>query len=329
MSRRLGVVGAGAWGTALALKLSATAEVALWARDPARAEAIRRSGENAAHLPGHRLPGSVRVTADAGEALAGAEAVLLAAPAQALGAVLAGLAPHWPGAAPAVICAKGIEAGSLRLPSEIAAAALPGVPLAALTGPSFAHEVAAGLPAALVLAAPDGEVRTTLLARLAMARVRLYGSPDLIGAELGGAAKNVIAIAAGVVEGLALGENARAALITRGVAELARLIAAEGGRAETAAGLAGLGDLVLTCTGAASRNHSLGIRLGAGERLGDILATSRGVTEGVATAPALVARAARRGVELPIAAAVAALLAGEADAATLADRLLARAPREE
>jgi glycerol-3-phosphate dehydrogenase (NAD(P)+) len=327
---RVAVIGAGAWGTALAIRLSAAGrDVSLWVRDPARAATMAVTRWNDRLDAPIALPEAVRVTGDAAAALAGAEAVLLAVPAQALGAIAAAIAPHWPGAAPAVLCAKGIDTATLRLPHETLGAALPQVPLAALTGPNFAHEIAVGLPAAAVLAAPDGAARAMLAGLLAAPRLRLYPSPDLVGAALGGAVKNVIAIAAGVVEGLGLGENARAALITRGVAELTRLVVAEGGRAETAAGLSGLGDLVLTCTGGASRNHSLGIALGQGRTLADILAARSGVTEGVATAPALVARAARHGVELPIAEAVAALVGGRATAPALAEALLARAQRGE
>jgi glycerol-3-phosphate dehydrogenase (NAD(P)+) len=324
------VIGAGAWGTALAVRLAqAGRPVSLWARDPHRAAEIAVTRQNVRLLPGVTLPDAVAVTADAARALEGAGAVLLAVPVQALRGVAAAVAPHWPGAAPAVLCAKGIDAETLRLPHETVATLMPAVPLAALTGPNFAHEIAAGLPAAAVLAAPDDAARERLSGLLAVPRFRLYPSTDLVGAGLGGAAKNVIAIAAGVVEGLGLGENARAALITRGVAELTRLVVAEGGRAETAAGLSGLGDLVLTCTGGASRNHTLGIALGRGEALAHVLAGRAGVTEGVATAPALVRRARREGVELPIAEAVAALVAGRAEAAALADALLARAQRGE
>jgi glycerol-3-phosphate dehydrogenase (NAD(P)+) len=301
----------------------------LWARSPHRAAELRVARENTRYLPGHPIPDSLSVTADAAAALRDARIVLLAVPTQALRAIVSALRPYWPQAAPAVICAKGIERETLRLPSEILAQTLPTLPHAVLSGPNFAHEVIAGLPAAAVLAAADEAWRPRLLAALAIPRLRLYGSADVIGVQLGGAAKNVIAIAAGVVEGMGLGENARAALITRGVAELARLVAAEGGRPETASGLSGLGDLVLTCTGAASRNHSLGIALGRGEALADVLAARVGVTEGVHTAPALRARAARTGTELPIAEAVGALLDGRASAAMLVEALLSRAARDE
>lgn len=309
------VVGAGAWGTALALQSArAGRRVTLWARNPAAIVATRRSP----HLPDHILPDSIAVT---GRLDGPCDAILLAVPVQHMAAVAASL----PEGAPVAICAKGLEAGTLRLPMEILAAVQPGRAAAVLTGPNFAHEVASGLPAAAVLAAGDPALRERLTALLASPGFRLYGNDDPIGAQLGGAAKNVIAIAAGAVMGAGLGENARAALITRGLAELGRLIVALGGRAETVAGLSGLGDLLLTCTGPSSRNFSLGVALGRGEALADVLATHTGVTEGVLTAPALVARSP---VELPVCAAVAALLAGQ----SLADAigaLLARPRRDE
>jgi glycerol-3-phosphate dehydrogenase (NAD(P)+) len=329
VTEAIAVIGAGAWGTALAARLAPIRPTVLWARSPQRAAELQVARENTRYLPGHTIPDSLTVTADAGAALRDARAVLLAVPAQALRAIAAALRPHWPEAAPAVICAKGIERATLRLPSEILAEALPAWSHAVLSGPNFAHELIAGLPAAGVLAAAEEALRARLLALLAIPRFRLYGSVDLVGVQLGGAAKNVIAIAAGVVEGMGLGENARAALITRGVAELARLVAAEGGRPETAAGLSGLGDLILTCTGAASRNHSLGIALGRGQALADVLAARVGVTEGVHTAPALLARAARSRTELPIAEAVAALLDGRASPAMLVEALLSRSPKQE
>jgi glycerol-3-phosphate dehydrogenase (NAD(P)+) len=226
-----------------------------------------------------------------------------------------------------VICAKGIEAGTLRLPLEIAAEVQPQTSAAVLTGPNFAHEIASGQPAAAVVASLDQPLRDAVMARLATPAFRLYGSDDPIGAQLGGAAKNVIAIAAGAVTGAGLGENARAALITRGLAELARLTVALGGRAETVMGLSGLGDLLLTCTGVASRNFSLGLALGQGESLAEILASRHAVTEGVTTAPALAARA--RGVDMPICEAVAALLEGRTTLHEAIAALLARPRRDE
>jgi len=250
--------------------------------------------------------------------------VLLAVPMQHLRGVLARLPP---GTAPLVICAKGIETGTHLLPLEVVEAVHPGAPAAVLTGPNFAHEIAAGLPAAAVVAAGQAALRDSVIAALSTPTFRLYGNDDPVGAQVGGAAKNVIAIAAGTVIGAGLGENARAALITRGLAELARLVVALGGRAETVMGLSGLGDLLLTCTGPASRNFTLGLALGRGEKLADVLAARSAVTEGVATAPALVARAA--GVDIPICTAVTALLDGRIALRQAMANLLSRPLRDE
>jgi len=312
------VVGAGAWGTALALHLAREGRpVTLWARNPAPILADRRSPR----LPGHRLPDPVVVTGrlDAKPF----DAALLAVPVQHMAAVAAGL----PGRTPVVACAKGVEAGTLRLPLEILADLHPGRPAAVLTGPNFAHEVAAGLPAAAVLAAADAGLRASLAEMIGGPAFRIYGNDDPVGAQLGGAAKNVIAIAAGAVMGAGLGENARAALITRGLAEIGRLVTALGGRAETVAGLSGLGDLLLTCTGPGSRNYSLGLALGQGMALSAILAGRDAATEGIDTAPALVARA--NGVDLPICTAVAALLDGRWRLDQAIAALLARPRRDE
>jgi glycerol-3-phosphate dehydrogenase (NAD(P)+) len=313
------VIGAGAWGTALAIQAArAGNQVTLWARDPARAEQIRQSRENP-RLPSLRLPESIEVTATLPTT---ADITLLVVPMQHLRPVLTALAR-----APLVVCAKGVETGTLRLPLEIIAELRAGVPAAVLTGPNFAHEVAAGLPAAAVVAANDPRLRETVAAMLGTPAFRLYGNDDPIGAQVGGAAKNVVAIAAGAVIGAGLGENARAALITRGLAELGRLAVALGGRTETVMGLSGLGDLLLTCTGAASRNFSLGLALGRGEKLAVVLAARSAVTEGVATAPALVARA--QGVDMPVCSAVAGLLAGDTTLGQAIAALLARPRRDE
>jgi glycerol-3-phosphate dehydrogenase (NAD(P)+) len=324
---RVAILGAGAWGTALAIQAHrAGRQVALWARDPARAAAMAASRANDRYLPGAVLPEGLLVTADAAEALAGAALVLAVMPAQGLGQVLAAL-PRF--GAPLLVCAKGVEAATLRLPLEVVEAARPGSVAGVLSGPNFAHEVAQGLPAAAVVASADPALREAGLALLGSPGFRLYAGEDPIGAQVGGAAKNVIAIAAGAVIGAGLGENARAALVTRGLAELSRLAVALGGRADTAAGLSGLGDLVLTCAGPGSRNMSLGLALGRGESLAATLAGRAGVTEGVATAPAIVARAASAGVELPICAAVADLLAGRITVPDAMARLLARPQRSE
>jgi len=305
---RVAIVGAGAWGTALAIQAArAGCDVTLWARDPARVR------------PG--LPDAIRITADLPGA---AEAILLAVPMQHLREVAQRLPP---GAAPLVACAKGVEQVTLRLPLEVLGELHPARPAAVLTGPNFAHEIAAGLPAATVIAAVDAALRGGLAALLGTPTFRVYGNDDPIGAQVGGAAKNVIAIAAGAVIGAGLGENARAGLITRGLAELGRLAVALGGRTETVMGLSGLGDLLLTCTGASSRNFSLGAALGRGEALADVLAARSAVTEGVATAPALVARAA--GVEMPICRGVRDLLAGRTTLAESMTGLLARPRRDE
>jgi glycerol-3-phosphate dehydrogenase (NAD(P)+) len=314
-ARKVCIVGAGAWGTALALQAHrAGSEVLLWARDPARADSLSRTRENA-RLPGFSLPPPIRVTADP-HAIAG-DLLVLAVPVQHLAASPCGTGPI-------VIAAKGLEQNTLRLPLEIFAD-----PAAVLTGPNFAHEIAAGLPAAAVVAADDPSLRQLVIQSLGSRTFRLYGSADPIGAQLGGAAKNVVAIAAGAVIGAGLGENARAALVTRGLAEIGRLAVALGGRMETIAGLSGLGDLLLTCTGPASRNYSLGLALGRGESLAAILAQRSTITEGVTTAPALVARAARAGLEMPLCAAVAALLAGEKSLSQAMHDLLARPRRDE
>jgi glycerol-3-phosphate dehydrogenase (NAD(P)+) len=312
------VLGAGAWGTALAIQsVRAGNDVVLFARNEADAIAASRESPR---LPGHHLPKQVRVTGDVASVCG---TVIAAVPTQSLRAALTRLA----NVGELLVCAKGIETGTLRLPLEIAAEVLPGVAVAVLTGPNFAHEIAAGQPAAAVIASVDQSVREALTRRLATPAFRLYGSDDPIGAQLGGAAKNVIAIAAGAVTGAGLGENARAALITRGLAELARLTVALGGRAETVMGLSGLGDLLLTCTGPASRNFSLGLALGRGETLAAILAARSAVTEGVATAPALLARAV--GVEMPICEAVSALLDGRMTLREATVALLARPRRDE
>jgi glycerol-3-phosphate dehydrogenase (NAD(P)+) len=314
----IAILGAGAWGIALAIQaVRAGNEVLLWARSGV--DRISETRESP-RLPGFALPKQVRVTGDIG-LLSGM--AIAAVPTQSLRAVL----ERGSNLRQLVICAKGIEIGSLRLPLEIAAEVQPEANAAVLTGPNFAHEIASGQPAAAVVACVDQALREEVMARLGTSAFRLYGSDDPIGAQLGGAAKNVIAIAAGAVTGAGLGENARAALITRGLAELARLTVALGGRAETVMGLSGLGDLLLTCTGPASRNFSLGLALGRGESLSDILAARQGVTEGVSTAPALVARA--QGVDMPICEAVAALLERRTTLHEAIAALLARPRRDE
>lgn len=317
---RIGVIGAGAWGTALAIVAAQRGPVTLWAREPDVVEAVNRERANPRFLPGVALPPQVTATGDMA-ALAACAALLAVAPAQHLRATLSTLPA---GTTPLVLCSKGLEAGTAALMSEVAAEATPGRPLAVLSGPSLAREVAIGLPAALTLACSDAALGTALVARLSTPRVRLYRGDDLVGAEIGGAVKNVLAIACGAAAGTGLGENSRAALIARGFAEMVRYGLARGGRAETMAGLSGLGDLVLTCTAQSSRNFALGRALGEGLSATEALAGRDTVVEGAATAPVLATDAARRGVDMPISAAVAAVLAGRMAASDAVETLLAR-----
>jgi glycerol-3-phosphate dehydrogenase (NAD(P)+) len=325
MIRRIGVLGAGAWGTALAIVARrAGRDAVLWARRPEQAEAIAAARENTLHLPGIALDPAIEITGRI-EAALDTDAVLIALPAQHLRELVAGV--PWRGAL-AVICAKGIERGTLKSLPDVMAEVQPGAPVAMLSGPTFAHEVARGLPAAVVLAGRDATMIETLVAALATPAFRPYASDDPIGVALGGAVKNVLAVGCGMAIGRGLGENARAALLTRGLAELARLVAVAGGRRETAMGLSGAGDLILTATSAQSRNTSLGMELGRGRRLGEIVAERRSVAEGVESAAALVELAGRLDVEMPISEAVAAILSGGDIDAELR-RLLARPLRRE
>ena len=304
----IGVVGAGAWGTALALTARrAGRDVTLWAREPQVIASINRDRVNPDYLPGVELDPAIRATGDHAE-IAGADAVLLVPPAQHLRAACRALAPHWRQGIPAVICAKGVELSSCSLMAEAVAEELPGAVVAVLSGPTFAIEVARGLPTAITLACADAALGRKLVAALGTPSFRPYYSDDLIGAQVGGAVKNVLAIACGIVEGRGLGDNARAALITRGLAELTRLAVAKGGRLETLMGLSGLGDLILTASSTQSRNYSLGFALGQGRALADILGERRSVTEGVHTAGAVMALAGRLGVEMPICAGVEAVI---------------------
>ena len=327
---RLAIIGGGAWGTALAMVARrAGSEAAIWTRDTAIAAAISQRHENPVYLPGIALDPAIRATADLADAAAGIEAALIAVPAQFLREVLAALAPHLPPALPLLLCAKGIETGSLKTMSELAAALCPGNPIAALSGPSFAAEVARDLPTAVTVASRDPDLARLFAAALGSPRFRPYLSEDPIGVEIGGAVKNVLAIACGIVDGRGLGDNARAALITRGLAEMTRLGIAKGARAETFAGLSGLGDLVLTCGGAQSRNHALGVSLGRGQSLGEALAGRRSVVEGVASAASIAALAVRLAVEMPIVAAVETVLHRGMAIAPMIEGLLARPRRAE
>ncbi len=327
--RSVGVIGGGAWGTALG-QVCARAGLAavIWAREAAVVAGINADHQNPLFLPGVALDAAVRATADPAD-LAPADLILAVAPAQHLRATLLAFAPHAPAGVPIVLCAKGVEAGSLKLMSQVLAETVPAARPAVLSGPSFAAEVARGLPTAVTLAASDLDLARAIAAAIATPAFRPYVSDDMIGAEAGGAVKNVLAIACGVVEGRELGRSAHAALITRGFAELTRLAVALGGEAETVAGLCGLGDLVLTCSSPQSRNMSVGLALGRGETLAAALAGKLTVAEGVASAPAVAALAARLGVETPICEAVRAILAGELAVGAAIDALLARPLRAE
>jgi glycerol-3-phosphate dehydrogenase (NAD(P)+) len=327
--QRIGIVGGGAWGTALAVTARrAGRDVVLWAREAEVVTAVNQRHENPLFLPGIAVDPAIAATGDVAAA-ASADAVLLVVPAQHLRAVADAIAPTLRPGAAVVICAKGVEEASGALMSEVAAAALPGARLAILSGPTFAGEVARGLPTAVTLATVDQALGGALIAALGTRSFRPYLSADVVGAEIGGAVKNVLAIACGIVAGRRLGDNARAALITRGLAEMVRLAHAKGGRAETLMGLSGLGDLTLTCTALQSRNHSLGFALGEGAVLDEILGRRRSVAEGVSSAAAVAALARRLGLDMPIVAAVDAILHQGADIDETIASLLARPFRGE
>jgi glycerol-3-phosphate dehydrogenase (NAD(P)+) len=323
---KLGVIGGGAWGTALAQVAAADGEaVLLWAREPEVVEAVNGAHENRIFLKGVPLAESIRATGAIAD-LADCEAFLIVTPAQYLRNVLGDLPAR---GRPLLLCAKGIEDATGLLMHEVAGEVQPESPIAVLSGPTFAHEVAAGLPTAVTLAVEDAALGERLVARIARPAFRPYLSDDVAGAEIGGAVKNVLAIACGVVEGRRLGLNARAALISRGFAEMTRFGLAKGARAETLAGLAGLGDLVLTCSSTSSRNFSLGKGIGEGARPADLLADRKTVAEGAFTAPVLQRVATALGVDMPIVAAVNALLAEEVSVDEAVGRLLARPLRAE
>ncbi|WP_332677150.1 NAD(P)H-dependent glycerol-3-phosphate dehydrogenase [Brevundimonas sp.] len=319
-----GVIGAGAWGTALAQVAGwAGLEVLLQAREPEVVESIRARRVNEAFLPGITLDDHISVTADLAD-LAACDVILAVPPAQHMRSTLTAFAAHHRPGVPVILCSKGIERGSLKLMTDVLAETLPNAPAAVLSGPSFAAEVARGLPSAVTLACADEALGEELMWTLSAPGFRPYLASDLIGAEVGGAIKNVLAIACGMAEGRGLGRSAHAALITRGFAEMTRMGVALGGQAETVAGLCGLGDLVLTCSSPQSRNMSLGLALGQGQTVEQALAGKRSVAEGYESAPAVRELAAKMGVDMPISLAVAALLNGETTVEAVIDNLLSR-----
>ncbi len=319
-----GVIGAGAWGTALAQVAGwAGLDVLLQAREPEVVESIRARRVNEAFLPDIVLDDHVSVTAELAD-LGACDVILAVPPAQHMRSTLAAFAAHHRPGVPVILCSKGIERGSLKLMTDVLAETLPAAPAAVLSGPSFAGEVARGLPSAVTLACADEALGEELMWTLSAPGFRPYLATDLIGAEVGGAIKNVLAIACGMAEGRGLGRSAHAALITRGFAEMTRMGVALGGQAETVAGLCGLGDLVLTCSSPQSRNMSLGLALGQGQTVEQALAGKRSVAEGYESAPAVRELAAKMGVDMPISLAVAALLNGETTVEAVIDNLLSR-----
>lgn len=325
---RIAVFGAGAWGTALALAFARQHEVVVWSRDPAEIAALRADRENRRFLPGIPLAANLALTDQLDEAAA-ADVHLIVTPLAGLRATARALRVAAPNT-PLLWACKGLEAGTAKLPHQIVAEELgDSAAYGVLTGPSFAAEVANGLPAAVTIAAHDLDFARHWVQALHNNRLRLYANDDLIGAEVGGAVKNVMAIAAGVADGMGFGLNARAALITRGLAEITRLGVELGGRRETFMGLAGLGDLVLTCTGDLSRNRRVGLMLAAGKTLPDILSELGHVAEGVSTTHEVAALAQRLDVDMPITLAVEGLLSGTLGAREAVEQLLARDPKQE
>jgi glycerol-3-phosphate dehydrogenase (NAD(P)+) len=323
---KLGVIGGGAWGTALA-QVAATGgrETLLWALEDEVVSSVNDRHENSAFLAGIPLSETILATSDLAD-LDSCDAWIVVTPAQHMRAVLE-RAPR--GERPLVLCAKGIEERSGNLLHDVAHEVRPGCPIAVLSGPTFAHEVARGLPTAVTLACEDRALGEALRARINLVNFRTYCTDDVAGAEVGGAVKNVLAVACGVVEGKKLGQNARAALIARGFAEMVRFGLAMGGRRETLAGLSGLGDLVLTCNSTSSRNFSLGKAIGEGHAVADLLKDRRTVAEGAHTAPVLNRIAVERDIDMPIVGAVDELLGGEVQLDELLEKMLSRPPGDE
>jgi glycerol-3-phosphate dehydrogenase (NAD(P)+) len=325
---RASIVGGGAWGTALASHfVRAGVPVTLWIREPAVAATVNDKRENSLYLPGVELPEGLRATDSLEEALRGADTVLVVVPSEFCRTIYREIATLAPPAAVLVSCTKGLEVDTLQRMTQVAAAEAPGRPLAVLSGPSFAVEVARALPTAVVVASPDHAVAQSVQRPIATRTFRVYSSEDVVGVELAGALKNIIAIAAGIIDGLGYGHNTGAALITRGLAEITRLAVALGARPDTLAGLAGLGDLVLTCTGTLSRNRTVGQRLGRGQTLAEASAGMH--PEGVRTTLAACALAERQGIEMPIARQMRAVLYdGKAPREALDELMLRSLKRE-
>jgi len=327
--QKFGVIGAGAWGTALAQSLaSAGRETVIWAFEPEVVDAINTHHENSVYLPGAQLHPSIRATSELTE-IAQNDAVLVVTPAQHMRASLAGFIPHAPDKMPVVLCSKGIEISSRKFMSEVLEEIMPEAIPAVLSGPSFAADVVKGLPTAVTLACADWEIGAKLIQAIASPTFRPYYSGDVLGAEVGGAVKNVLAIVCGIVLGKGLGRSAHAAIIARGFAEMTRLGTALGGKAETLTGMCGLGDLVLTCSSEQSRNMAFGMALGRGQTYEDYIRDKNVVVEGAATAPALKALSLQHGVEMPICHALANILDGSERVDDVISRLLSREHKTE
>jgi glycerol-3-phosphate dehydrogenase (NAD(P)+) len=323
------VLGAGSWGTAMAAMCAQRVPTTLWARRPELAEAMERDRRNAGYLPELDFPAGLRATPALGEAVDGADVVVMAVPSHGFRAVLGEAVPHLGAGVPVVSLTKGVEQGTLARMTEVIAALAPAHPYAVLTGPNLVGEIVAGYPTASVIAATDAGVAAGLQELFSTGAFRVYTNPDVVGCELGGALKNVVAIAAGVSDGLGFGDNTRAALITRGVAELTRLGVALGGQPLTFGGLTGMGDLVATCISRRSRNRWVGEELARGRPLAEIISGTRMVAEGVRTSAAVVELAARVGVEMPIADQVVAVLEGVTPAAEVVAALMGRVVKPE
>lgn len=327
--QKIGIIGGGAWGTALAQTMASSGkDVTIWARETDVVDSINTRHENTPFLPGIPLHLNIRATNILSEA-ARADAVLVVTPAQHTRTTLAAMKPDLNETTPVVICAKGVEIETGTLLSQAAKDTIPQSPLAILTGPTFAAEIARGLPSAVTLAMRDSEEATALAEALSSRNLRMYASDDIVGVQVGGAVKNVIAIACGIIEGKKLGESARAALVTRGLAEMSRLAAALDGKRETLMGMCGVGDMILTCSSMQSRNFSLGAALGQGQKIEDILAARNSVTEGVYTAKALVLMARNNAVDMPIADAVHRCLSEGANVDEMIERMLDRPVKTE
>ena len=329
MTRKVCVLGAGSWGTAIAAMCAQRVPTVLWARRPELADAMQRDRRNAGYLPELALPPGLRATASLADAVEGADVVVMAVPSHGFRAVLGEAAPHLAAGVPVVSLTKGVEQGTLARMTEVIAAVVPAHPYAVLTGPNLVGEIVAGHPTASVVAATDAGLAGELQELFSTGAFRVYTNPDVVGCELGGALKNVVAIAAGVSDGLGFGDNTRAALITRGVAELTRLGVALGGQPLTFGGLTGMGDLVATCISRRSRNRWVGEELARGRPLAEIVGGTRMVAEGVRTSAAVVELAAGVGVEMPIADQVVAVLEGVTPAAEVVAALMGRMVKPE